>query len=75
MPLIVLEGPEGAGKTTQLRLLADWLGERDVEVIAVREPGGTPVGDQIRRVLLDPASDIVPRAEALLFMASRAQLV
>ena len=75
MPLIVLEGPEGAGKTTQLRLLADWLGERDVDVIAVREPGGTPVGDQIRRVLLDPASDIVPRAEALLFMASRAQLV
>ncbi|HMC56327.1 MAG TPA: dTMP kinase [Gemmatimonadaceae bacterium] len=75
MPLIVLEGPEGAGKTTQLRLLADWLGEREVEVIAVREPGGTPVGDQIRRVLLDPASDIVPRAEALLFMASRAQLV
>lgn len=75
MPLIVLEGPEGAGKTTQLRLLADWLGERDVEVISVREPGGTPVGDQIRRVLLDPASDIVPRAEALLFMASRAQLV
>jgi len=75
MPLIVLEGPEGAGKTTQLRLLADWLGERDEPVIAVREPGGTPVGDQIRRVLLDPASDIVPRAEALLFMASRAQLV
>jgi dTMP kinase len=76
MPLIVLEGPEGAGKTTQLRLLAEWLGSRDVEVIAVREPGGTPVGDEIRRILLDhPESDIVPRAEALLFMASRAQLV
>lgn len=76
MPLIVLEGPEGAGKTTQLRLLADWLGGRGVEVIAVREPGGTAVGDEIRRILLDhPESDIVPRAEALLFMASRAQLV
>ncbi|HJQ18721.1 MAG TPA: dTMP kinase [Gemmatimonadaceae bacterium] len=76
MPLIVLEGPEGAGKTTQLRRLADWLGSRDIEVIAVREPGGTPVGDEIRRILLDhPDSDIVPRAEALLFMASRAQLV
>ena len=49
MPLIVLEGPEGAGKTTQLRRLADWLGARDVEVIAVREPGGTPLGDDIRR--------------------------
>jgi dTMP kinase len=43
--------------------------------VAVREPGGTVVGDEIRRILLDPASDIVPRAEALLFMASRAQLV
>jgi len=73
--LIVLEGPEGAGKTTQLRLLADWLGGRGRDVVAVREPGGTAVGDEIRRVLLDPASDIVPRAEALLFMASRAQLV
>src|SRR3954471_17637239 len=73
--LVVLEGPEGAGKTTQLRLLADWLGERGRSVVAVREPGGTIVGDEIRRILLDPASDIVPRAEALLFMASRAQLV
>ncbi len=73
--LIVLEGPEGAGKTTQLRRLADWLGARGSDVVAVREPGGTTVGDEIRRVLLDPASDIVPRAEALLFMASRAQLV
>jgi dTMP kinase len=73
--LIVLEGPEGAGKTTQLRLLADWLGARGHDVVAVREPGGTTVGDEIRRILLDPTSDIVPRAEALLFMASRAQLV
>lgn len=44
-------------------------------MLAVREPGGTIVGDEIRRILLDPRSDIVPRAEALLFMASRAQLV
>lgn len=43
--------------------------------VAVREPGGTIVGDEIRRILLDPGSDIVPRAEALLFMASRAQLI
>jgi dTMP kinase len=76
MPLIVLEGPEGAGKTTQLRLLADWLSSAGKTAIAVREPGGTPVGDEIRKILLDhPASDIVPRAESLLFMASRAQLV
>jgi dTMP kinase len=76
MPLIVLEGPEGVGKTTQLRLLAEWLATGGKKVVAVREPGGTPVGDEIRKILLDhPASDIVPRAESLLFMASRAQLV
>jgi dTMP kinase len=73
--LVVFEGAEGAGKSTQLRLLADWLGARGREVVAVREPGGTVVGDEIRRILLDPKSDIVPRSEALLFMASRAQLV
>jgi dTMP kinase len=73
--LVVLEGPEGAGKSTQLRLLAESLALRGQDVVAVREPGGTIVGDEIRRVLLDPESDIVPRAEALLFMASRAQLV
>jgi dTMP kinase len=73
--LIVLEGAEGAGKSTQLRLLAEWLGARGETVVAVREPGGTIVGDEIRRILLDPETDVVPRAEALLFMASRAQLV
>src|SRR5690349_7778179 len=73
--LIVFEGAEGVGKTTQIRLLAEHLGSRGRDVIAVREPGGTVVGDEIRRLLLDPASDIAPRAEALLFMASRAQLV
>ena len=76
MPLIVIEGPEGAGKTTQVRLVAEWLAAAGKTVIAVREPGGTPLGDEIRKILLDhPASDIVPRAESLLFMASRAQLV
>ena len=73
--LIVLEGPEGAGKTTQLRLLSEWLTARGREVLAVREPGGTVLGDEIRRIVLDPASEITPHAEALLFMASRAQLV
>jgi len=73
--LIVFEGPEGAGKSTQLRRLADRLGERGGDVVAVREPGGTVVGDEIRRLLLDSPADITPRAEAFLFMASRAQLV
>jgi dTMP kinase len=72
--LIIFEGPEGAGKSTQLRRLSDWLGRRGIPHVAVREPGGTPLGDEIRRVLLDPASEIPPRAEALLFMASRAAL-
>lgn len=76
MPLIVLEGPEGAGKTTQVRLLADALTRTGHDVKTWREPGGTGVGDEIRRILLDhPASDIVARAESLLYMASRAQLV
>jgi len=73
--LIVLEGAEGVGKTTQLRLLAEWLESNGHDVVAVREPGGTVLGDEIRRILLDPASDISARAEALLFMSSRAQLV
>lgn len=73
--LIVLDGAEGVGKTTQLRRLAAWLRANGRSAIQLREPGGTPLGDEIRRILLDPASDISPRAEALLFMASRAQLL
>jgi len=73
--LIVLEGSEGAGKTTQLSLLADRLRAEGIEAITLREPGGTPLGDAIRSLLLDPAQHIAPAAEALLFMASRAQIV
>lgn len=73
--LIVFEGAEGAGKTTQLKLLAERLTSRGVECLAVREPGGTPVGDVIRDLLLDPEASISPSAEALLFMSSRAELV
>ena len=73
--LIVFEGGEGSGKSTQLRLLSAALEARGIRHICLREPGGTPLGGEVRRVLLDTASDIVPRAEALLFMASRAQLV
>jgi dTMP kinase len=74
--LIVFEAPEGAGKTTQLRRLEAWLQGAKVPVTAVREPGGTPLGDDIRAWLLDPKhADLTPRAEAMLFMASRAELV
>lgn len=73
--LIVLEGAEGVGKSTQLRRLATRMQLAGIPHCTLREPGGTPAGDQIRRLLLDPAMQIAPRAEALLFMASRAQLV
>lgn len=73
--LIVLEGAEGVGKTTQIRRLGETLSARGIEHLMVREPGGTTVGDAIRRLLLDPGPELSPRTEALLFMASRAELV
>jgi len=75
---LTLEGPEGAGKSTQAARLADHLATRGVDVVLTREPGGTPVGEAIREVLLateperHPAG---PRVDALLFNAARAQLV
>jgi dTMP kinase len=73
--LIAFEGVEGAGKSTQLDLLRRELERRGHEVVITREPGGTPVGERVRAVLLDPAVELDPRAEALLFAAARAQLV
>lgn len=73
--LVVFEGGEGSGKSTQLRRVSAGLARRNVPHVCLREPGGTPLGTEVRRVLLDRGSDIVPRAEAMLFMASRAQLV
>ena len=73
---ITLEGPEGAGKTTQLRALADFLRGCGYDVVTTREPGGTAIGDQIRHVLHDTANVAMsPTAEVLLYAASRAQLV
>ncbi|HEX7546337.1 MAG TPA: dTMP kinase, partial [Gemmatimonadaceae bacterium] len=66
---------EGAGKSTQLDRLGGHLARAGVSHRTFREPGGTALGDAIRGLLLDPASTISPRAEALLFMASRAELV
>ncbi len=73
--LVALEGGEGAGKSTQLRLLEAWLVERGHEVVVTREPGATESGARIRALLLDPASVLSPRAEALLYAADRAQHV
>ena len=73
--LIVFEGFEGAGKTTQLKLLTERLRAEGMKVLPLREPGGTPLGDSIRAILLDPGQKISPATEALLFMASRAELV
>lgn len=73
---ISLEGIEGCGKTTQLRLLADWLRACGQAVLTTREPGGCPIADQIRTILLTPQSRaLVPRAELLLYAAARAQHV
>ncbi len=73
--LLVLEGGEGVGKTTQWQRLADRLTQFGQDVLALREPGGTPSGDVIRELLLNPRHSLTPSAEALLFAASRAELV
>lgn len=72
---IVFEGPEGAGKSTQLRLLAARLERAGVVPVVTREPGGTPTGEAIRALLLDPALAIGPLSEFLLYSASRAEHV
>ena len=71
---ITFEGIEGSGKSTQISLLADHLSGRGVRIALTREPGGTVIGDQIRRILLDPANKaLAPTAELLLYAAARAQ--
>jgi len=75
--LIVFEGGEGAGKTTLIAAIASALEEKGIPVLAVREPGGTQLGEEIRRLLLDPtlSLQIDRKAELLLFLAARAQNV
>lgn len=72
---ITLEGADGCGKSTQAELLAEVLLARGREVVRLREPGGTPISEKIRALLLDSANaEMVPEAELLLYEASRAQL-
>ena len=73
--LIVLDGPDGCGKSTQAKMLANWLAEQKIEVETFRDPGGTEIGEQIRQILLNPQHVAMDtRTELLLYMAARAQL-
>jgi dTMP kinase len=74
--LITFEGVEGCGKSTQAELLYKTLQEYDIECVLTREPGGTPIGEKIREILLDPQfTEMHPRTELLLYLASRNQHV
>lgn len=73
---ITFEGTDGSGKTTQIKLLEEYLKEKGYEVVLSREPGGTKVSELIRDLILDPANtEIVPLTEMILYAASRAQHV
>jgi dTMP kinase len=72
--LITFEGIEGSGKSTQAKLLFQWLQDKKIDSCLTREPGGTVIGQKIRRILLDPDhTSICPMTELLLYMADRAQ--
>ena len=72
---IVLDGPDGCGKSTQTQLLAEWLQKQDVSAVSFRDPGDTAIGEKIRQILLSPEHHVMDtRTELLLYMASRAQL-
>ena len=75
---ITLEGPEGSGKSTAARHLAEWLRGQGVSTVLTHEPGGTPLGEEVRRIVLHMrgmSDDLDPRADALLYAAGRAQHV
>lgn len=72
---ITFEGLDKSGKTTQINLFCDYLRSRNIPFVLTREPGGTPVGERIREMLLDPVNRIHPKCEALLYAAARSELV
>ncbi|MBL4702568.1 dTMP kinase [bacterium AH-315-I18] len=73
---IVFDGSDGSGKSTQFRRFVNLAHKHGIQTCEVREPGGTPIGEQIRNLLLDPVNnDMVTKCEMLLYMASRAQLI
>lgn len=73
--LVILDGAEGVGKSTQAARLREHLAIEGEDVELIREPGGTPVGEEIREILLSPGRDLPAATEALLFMASRALVI
>jgi dTMP kinase len=73
-PFFSLDGLDGSGKSTQGRLLVEWLRGRGIPALACHDPGGTPLGEEIRALLLDQPRDMTLACEMFLFMASRAQL-
>ena len=73
--LITFEGTNGSGKSTQVAMTADWLRERQCEIITLREPGGTEISEAIRSLLKNSNLNMTPETELLLMNASRAQLV
>ena len=73
---IVMEGPDGSGKTTQINLLKEYLSKAGYECLITREPGGTVIGEEVRQLILNPEyREMSPVTEMLLYAASRAQLV
>ena len=72
---VTFEGIEGSGKSTQVKLLHDYLATTSIPFVTTREPGGTPIGERLRELLGDPHANISAETETLIFNASRAQLV
>lgn len=72
---VTFEGIEASGKSTQVKLLHDYLATTSLPFVFTREPGGTPLGERLREILSDPHANITAEAETLIFSASRAQLV
>ena len=70
---ITLDGIDGSGKTTQLNVIRDWFAARKMPVVFTREPGGTPLGERLRELLLDPQTRVSLRTETLLMFAARRQ--
>lgn len=70
---ITFEGPDGCGKTTQMKLLAEYLEKKGEEVVLTREPGGKGLGEKVREILLNYDGEVSDRCESFLFLADRAQ--